>query len=643
MKLYIGLTMFHLLSACAVVLKNNENDSELLVEGILDEEPDIVERIRAADIFGKVYYVNQADAWKEINKLDITSDANQIDKAVKSVVEFWKNHFIYFDKIISRYKNICIWDDHFTFGMALAYLKIPYTYYEESPGCHHRRDIFIDLSVKKIINKAFAPTTIHYGLRGKYPYAISNNYDFDLNPMKKEECDQNFSLVQKLKEIRKSNLEGFNKLKRIFAPEGYFIKLKKDNYTEERKNFLLIGQHYSDFLYKNTNTIRYVLFMLVDYFGENMNLWIKNHPSNYFNPFQSWFPDANIINENVPMELICAENIIDFQRVASVSSSVPLVMRDTDTDIILFHNIEDGDSFESEKRFLDLNKYYIIARIIEQISLTHDLHRLDLVGIERLSWNYLINYQNISLPKMQYIKDINEIEKYYQEETENNRCYFIDIKYLCSDINIFELFIKMGEDDIAFLINMDKVNIFNNQEIFNYIFPLPIEIIDKSGNSGLFGAGIPEFPLKNTNEKLHKEVYKDFRYKERQMVYMYTKNAEITSSVLALSIEKKLSRCGIDVVYKPLTFNYREIVLESMLEQLEYQYLKLQSENNELLMRSQEFTNIDKDINDVQKLAHGDELSVLRKSIIEAINESSKELMNQIKELDNGNFHTLKD
>ena len=127
------------------------------------------------------------------------------------------------------------------------------------------------------------------------------------------------------------------------------------------------------------------------------------------------------------------------------------------------------------------------------------------------------------------------------------------------------------------------------------------------------------------------------------MVYMYTKNAEITSSVLALSIEKKLSRCGIDVVYKPLTFNYREIVLESMLEQLEYQYLKLQSENNELLMRSQEFTNIDKDINDVQKLAHGDELSVLRKSIIEAINESSKELMNQLKELDNGNFHTLKD
>ena len=41
MKLYIGLTMFHLLSACAIVLKNNENDSELLVEGILDEEPDL--------------------------------------------------------------------------------------------------------------------------------------------------------------------------------------------------------------------------------------------------------------------------------------------------------------------------------------------------------------------------------------------------------------------------------------------------------------------------------------------------------------------------------------------------------------------------------------------------------------------------
>ncbi|MEY8326201.1 hypothetical protein AALB47_20165 [Lachnospiraceae bacterium 54-11] len=620
MKLYVGLTMFHLLSACTIVLKNNENDSELLVEGILDVEPDIVERIRASDIFRKVYYVNQADAWKEINKLDITSDANQIDKAVKSVVEFWKKHFKYFDKIISRYKNICIWDDHFTLGMALASLKIPYVYYEESPGCHHRRDIFIDLSVKKIINKAFAPTAIHYGLRGNYPYAVSNNYDFDLNPMKRGEYDQDFSLVKNLKRIRKSNLEEFNKLKEIFASEGYFTKLKKENYIEERKNFLLIGQHYSESLYKNTNVIRYVLSMLVDYFGENMNLWIKNHPSNYFNPFQSWFPDANIINENVPMELICAENIIDIQRVASVSSSVPLVMKDNDTDIILFHNIEDGDSFESEKRFLDLNKYYIIARIIEGIWLAYDLKRLDLVGIEILSWKFLIKYNNISLPQMQYIKDINEIENHNQERTENNRCCFIDVKYLCRDINIFELLIEMGENDIAFLINMDEVNMFSNQGILNYLFPLPIEIIDKSGNSGLFGAGIPEFPLKNTAEKLHKEEYKNIRYRERQMVYMYTKSTEIPNSVLGLSIEKKLSRCGIDVVYKPHVFNYREIVLESMLEQLEHQYLKLQSENNELLMQIQECANIDKNINDVQNLDYEDELSV-------------SAIMNQLREL----------
>ncbi len=634
MKLYIGLTAFHLLSACALVIKNKEDNAELLVEGITEQEPELVVKIRDSNIFSKVYYVNQTNAWKEIDKLDIDDDAGKIDEAVKSAIEFWKKNFKHFKHIISRYSNICIWDDHFTLGMALAYLKIPYAYYEESPGCNYRRDVFINLSVDHITNKAFAPTTIQYGLRGKYTYATSYNYDFDLNPMERGERDQDFSLVKNLKEIRESDLEGFRRLEQIFASEGYFIK---KNSMTERENILLIGQHYSQSLYSNTNMIRYVLSMLVDYFGENMNLWIKNHPSNYFNPFQAWFPDANVINEKIPIELLCIENIVKFQRVISISSSAPLVMQDSNTDIILFHNMTDGDSFESKKRFLDLHKYYIVARLIESIWHRYDMHELYMVGIEILSWNYLNKFQNIDLPQMQYAKDLNELRECNQKKERVDKCYVIDYKNLCGEISILEWLMQISNESIAFLVNFDEVDIFSRmeeQDIVDYIFPLPIDIVDKSGNSGLFGAGIPETPLKNTVEKMHKERYQDFSYKERQIVYMYTKSADIANSVLTQSIEKKLSRCGLDVVYNPLELNYRELVFESMLEQLECQYIKLQSENNELLEQIQKYRNIEENINIVHDLAYGEEVTSLNRSIIESINASSTMLMERMTEID---------
>lgn len=616
MKLYIGLTAYHLLSACTIVKKSDEKNSELLIEGVTEQEPELVKNIRESDIFNNVYYVNQTEAWQEINKLDMNADAEKIDEAVKSVVEFWTSHFVYFKNIIRRYDQIIIWDDHFTLGMALAFLKIPYCYYEESPGCNYRREVFIDLSINQITNKAFAPVVLRYGLRGKYPYAVSNNYDFDLNPMDRREQDLDFSLVKSLKDLKTFNLEGFYKIKQIFAPDGYFIKEQND--ISGRENFLLMGQHYSDSLYKNINMIRYVLFMLVDYFGEDMNLWIKNHPSNYFNPMQAWFPDANVVNEKVPIELLCVENVVKFHRVAAVSSSAPLAMYDNDTEIILFQNAANGDSFESKKKFMDLHKYFVVAKIIEGIWCKHDIQEMCIVGIETLSWKYINKYQNINLPPMRYISNLSEA-------TGEKISCLIDCRELQGECDLLEWLIQLNEHDLVFLIGIDEINLFENVgfcDIIDNIFPIPIDIIDRLGNSGFFGAGTPEPPLKNMQEKLHRESYNEFRNIERQIVYMYTKSIEIVNSVLTQSIEKKLERCGLDVVYKPFEFNYREIVFESMLEQLEHQYVKLQCENIKLHEQIQEYENLEEKLNK--------ESNMMSNNNTEAINATLTMLVNQM-------------
>lgn len=616
MKLYIGLTTYHLLSACTIVKINHEKNSELLIEGVTEQEPELVNRIREANIFSNVYYVDQTEAWHKINELEADTDGENIDEAVKYAVEFWTGRFVHFKNIMRRYSSINIWDDHFTLGMALAFLRIPYNYYEDSPGCNYRREIFIDLSRNHVTNKAFAPTSLHYGLRGSYPYAVSINYDFELNPMERGERDKDFSLVKSLKELKRLSPEDFYQIKRIFAPDGYFVK--EQNYSSRKGNFLLMGQHYSDSLYKNVNMIRYVLFMLADYFGEDMNLWIKNHPANNFNPMQAWFPDAGVVYEKVPIELLCAENAVKFHRVAAISSSAPLAMYDNDTDIVLFQNAADGDSFESKKKFLDLHIYYIVAKIIEGIWYKHGIREVRAVGIEILSWKYLIKYQNMNLPPTRYMDSLSEAPG-------EHICCFIDCRELPNKEDLLPWLMQANEYALIFLIGIAEINLFEKPEfadVIDNIFPIPIAVTDQFGNSGFFGAGTPEAPLKNTHEKLHKENYNEFCNTERQIVYMYTKNAETANSVLTQSIEKKLKRCGLDVTCKPLEFNYREIVFESMLEQLEHQYVKLQLENNKLLEQIQKSNDVSKNLNATSNES------------LEAINATLPILMNQMTYID---------
>lgn len=622
-----------MLAACALAIKDKDNAAELLVEGFTDEETEIITSIRESRIFDKVYYINQSDAWTEINKLNQDSSAMEILDAGKSAVRFWSTHFKYFEHISKRYSDISIWDDHFTFGVALAYLKIPYHYYEESPGCNYRRDIFIQLSEDKITNKAFAPITKQFGLRGNYPYAVSVNYDFSLNPMEKGEKDRDFSLVKELQCIKETSLDCFETIRRAFAPNGYFLNYYEEKYNKKRKNFLLIGQHYSDYTYKNTSTIKYVLSLLTDYFGEHMNLWIKNHPSNYFNPMQLWFPQANFIVDKVPIELMVADDVLHFDRVASISSSAPLAMKSQDTDVILFQNIDDGDSFEAQKRFLDLNRYYITVKLIEKIKDDYGMEALYTCEVEELSLQYLIKYQSINIPAAQMLQDINEIHA-LEQQSNGIRCFFIDrMKNPFTDEEtlrheVVSWLLSCSENDVVFFVNSDKKNLFfdfDNHEVMEFVYPLPFDLIDSHGSSGLFGYGNPEYPLKNTIGKLHQETYSSCGNTERQIIYMYTKNADIPKKILSYSIEKMLTNCGIELKYEPSSINYRELVFESMLDQLEQQYVSLQEKNNQLREQISEIKD-----NQSNRDTTAD---VNTQVLLESVNEATNMLMNKMTDI----------
>lgn len=636
-----------------MAIKDKENTAELLVESFIDEETELIKSIKNSGIFKEVFYINQADAWSEINKLDKDSSVIEVFDAAKSAVRFWSSHFQYFNHISQRYSEINIWDDHFTLGVALAYLKIPYHYFEDSPGCNYRRNIFIQLSEDRITNKAYAAVTKQFGLRGNYPYAVAYHYDFSLNPMERREKDRDFSLVKELGNLKETNPDDFETIKYIFAPAGYFINYSEEKHNGEQGNFLLIGQHYSDSTYKNTHTIKYVLSLLVDYFGENMNLWIKNHPANYFNPMQAWFPDANFIVDQVPMELMVADDILHFDRVASISSSAPLVMQSSGTEVILFQNINDGDSFEAQKRFLDLNRYYIVAKLMEKIRADYGMDSLYSYEVEELSFQYLLKYQALDVPGMKKLEDIDDI-KSLEQESDGIRCFFIDrIRNACEEEQklrgkISEWLLSRSEKDVVFFANSDGNHLFfdfEQHEVMEFLHPLPFDLIDSQGNSGLFGYGNPKYPLKNTIGKLHQESYGRYGNTERQIIYMYTKDSNIAKLVLSYSVEKNLQHCGIELKYDPTAMNYRELVFESMLEQLEDQYIELQEENS--LLRKQ-ISEIQDDCSNQEVMAEHIVKKILNdidfqnnnsthdgeQAVMETVNATSAMLMNRMTDID---------
>lgn len=592
-NLNVCLTSYHLLCACAIACSDSRVRNDLLFESFLDTETELVQKIRQCQIFDNIYYINQSNTWNFLKGIDYLSPNSKIKESVRQISEFWEEKFSSFKNIRAKYEEINIWSDHFSFGMALAYNRIPYNYFEESPGCHYRRDLFIKLSRQGLTNKVFAATSELYGLRGEYPDAVSYNYDFSLNPTERKSNDRDFSLTVLLKDLKRRNPAAFDKLKEIFASDDYFEDGYQNKIKPDKKNFLIIGQHYSSANFNNVMNIKYALSLLADYFGEDMNVLFKNHPSNYFNPMTKWFSNAVQVNSTVPTELIIADEAIRIDRAATLSSSAALSFKSSGTEIILFHNLDDNDSFESQKRFLDIHRYYIFAKSVEKIIKTNSVDTIYTYGVEPLMLEYIIKYQTNLSVNISALEDIDStpldkedlphiflLDRISEEEQKNIK----DVRK-----KVINLLSYLNKKDVVFFLNSDNSDIFFdaddvllNENSCEYLYPMPIDIIDVDGGSELFGYGKPKYPLENTISKLRQVNYHGKSQIERQIIYMYSENKDTAKLVLSQSINKTLTNCGLSVKYSPSELNYREIIIDSMLDKLERQYLDAKNEISEL-------------------------------------------------------------
>jgi hypothetical protein len=342
-----------------------------------------------------------------------------------------------------------------------------------------------------------------------------------------------------------------------------------------------LWQHFSDSEYKNVAYIRYGLLLFADYFGEGMNIWVKNHPSNIYNPLKYWIEDASFISGQVPFELAISagkDEGIQFDRVVTFSSSAILCVKNNVDQLISFQNAEDNDSFLSERRFVDIHKYYVVIRLLDVLN----KNTIYTIGTEQrtLQHLYMIYHEKEICAKK--ISGAGELFDTYLHDA----VFIIDrLDDEISEEDILAWLESAGDNAVVFFMSdkfFNESKLWQHPGINEYFFPLPIEIRETGEPTGFFGNGSFEYPLKETVEVIHREQYLMSKKKEREMIYMFTKEEAIAKNVLETVIEKKLAHCGLCLDYNPSGTDYREVMLQGIIQQLETQVIRLESENEEL-------------------------------------------------------------
>lgn len=289
MKLYYGLTNYHLL--CSIVHKiiYNKNEKTIFMasQGILKSR---IDKLRKLNFFNEVYYLEDTEIRDScFNILNINSTKKEIEiAAIKFVGEFEKIMPFNFNKI----NDIYLVADHGVFGIYTLIKKYPYNYLEDGRGIYSNWKILDRLLAIK--NPGIQIMSNYYGAYGKSKL-IKQKYislDSQLENYNLDDCID-FDINKLLDEINEVDLD------KIL---GLFNVIR---YTEKHidKTALILTQRFSAYKMLNEEECIQLYLLLTDIFAKDCKIYLKPHPADNCN-YNKVFKNAIILEKEMPSELI---------------------------------------------------------------------------------------------------------------------------------------------------------------------------------------------------------------------------------------------------------------------------------------------------------------------------------------------------
>lgn len=290
MKLYYGLTNYHLLCCILHRLIYNSNEEAIFVasQGILKSR---IETLEESNIFDTVYYLedtnirnkyfeglNEKTAPSEIEKI-----ANEFSNKYEKILPFNINEF----------DDFYLSADHGVFGIYILIKKCLYTYLEDGRGIYSNWKILDGLL--KIKNPGIREMSRYYKAYGKSDlikekYIAFDSQDNNCNFKNCIDFDIN-NLLDKL------STEQLNKIFKVFN-----IKLC-NKYATYKKNALILTQRFTAYNMLKEEECILMYALLCDIFASDCNIYLKPHPADKCK-YDNVFREAILLEKELPSELI---------------------------------------------------------------------------------------------------------------------------------------------------------------------------------------------------------------------------------------------------------------------------------------------------------------------------------------------------
>lgn len=309
--LYIVSTYYHALIACVKQLQS-EKKSDLIVTDYIPQKEMLAKKLCESGIFEIVRCVGEICEYTPKNKLDYIFNLHSKNaEIIKMQLDF----------SIGEYDEIYIFHDNTWFAHYLKCEKIPYNLIEDALDSYKR---ISKSPFKYMLHKADLKAWIKNIFRIGYVFCGYDRFakSVEVNSIDGVEIKQ--LAGKKLVEIPRKPM--FDRLTALDLDKLKFIFFKDIPEFDYRNSVLLITQPlFEDGIVIGDDEQIVIYKRLAAKYSRGYSLVIKPHPRDTVD-YSVVFPNAVILNKNMPLEIVGLIEKPHFARVVSFGSSCQMTV-----------------------------------------------------------------------------------------------------------------------------------------------------------------------------------------------------------------------------------------------------------------------------------------------------------------------------
>lgn len=305
-SLFIVSTYYHALIACVKQLVFRQN-ADILVTEYIQQHHSLGQRIEACRLFDRVLYTDGISEYCPKNRLDFVLNNHRKNAAlIEKQLPF----------SMREYDSIFIFHDDTWFAHYLKCAKIRYHIIEDG------YDIFKRISKTQfgyMLHKRDIKSAIKNHFRIGYVFWGYDKYTLSVEVNDAEGLEISELARGKIKELPRKEL--FAKLTAADIEALRDIFMKEVPPFDSEKSVLLLTQPLREYRAETTDEEQVRFYILIaEKYSSDYQLVIKPHPRDVIE-YASVFPDAVVLDRNMPVEILDIVSGIHFARAVAFNST----------------------------------------------------------------------------------------------------------------------------------------------------------------------------------------------------------------------------------------------------------------------------------------------------------------------------------